>query len=335
MPKSFASLAHTSFASKLRISVLESLCLAQRVGTLKQLLVSTVFFDRLGQWRDWYQSCFCLQISAAVGEAACLAISPGKIFSDLLRASSPPGKPPEVAHQIAAKQLQRCIYGQLLKYEGGRLHDCASRIRHKLRRWHLDVLPGVQAERLRRRLLLLGELVAPRVVAACFRTAWNGWATAARFQASAPCVLGCSPSAEDRIEHYCRCPRVRDLMINFLGLPEECCCIESFIFAATPLDPNTLSLMAVAVYSVFRATHELRNNLLHHGQEVVSDCLRQFCFSATNGHPMSAQRLQYATGRQRNASRGGRRSATQAPNADATTIFVQGFDPWIGAALSR
>ena len=97
MPKSFASLAHTSFASKLRISVLESLCLAQRVGTLKQLLVSTVFFDRLGQWRDWYQSCFCLQISAAVGEAACPAISPGKIFSDLLRASSPPGKPPEVA----------------------------------------------------------------------------------------------------------------------------------------------------------------------------------------------------------------------------------------------
>ena len=124
-------------------------------------------------------------------------------------------------------------------------------------------------------------------------------------------------------------------MINFLGLPEECCCIESFIFAATPLAPDTLSLMAVAVYSAFRATHEFRNNPLHHGQEVVSHCLRQFCFSATNGHPMSAQRLQYATGRQRNAPRGGRRSATQAPNADATTIFVQGFDPWIGASLSR
>ena len=150
----------------------------------------------------------------------------------------------------------------------------------------IDVLTGVQAGRLRRRLLLLGELVA----ACC--SAWNGWATAARFQASAPCVLGCSPSAEDRIEHYCRCPGVRDLMINFLGLPEERCCIESFIFAATPLDPNTLSLMAVAVYSMFRATHEFRNNPLHHGQEVVSDCLRQFCFSATNGHPMSAQRLQ-------------------------------------------
>eukprot|EP00973_Karenia_brevis_P045209 6262269-Karenia_brevis.AAC.1 len=51
----------------------------------------------------------------------------------------------------------------------------------------------------------------PCVVAACFRTLWNGWPTSARMRHMAGagdtqnCPLGCEAS-EDRIEHYLVCP---------------------------------------------------------------------------------------------------------------------------------
>ena len=76
-------------------------------------------------------------------------------------------------------------------------------------------------------LHLLGGLVAPRVVAACFSTLWNRWVTARRFQNGEHkdncCQLGCGGGAEDSIEHYARCAQIRQVGVRYLRLraPEQ------------------------------------------------------------------------------------------------------------------
>ena len=127
-------------------------------------------------------------------------------------------------------------------------------------------------------------------------------------------------------------------MVDFLGLPAALCCIDSFVFVSTPLDPDRLTLVAIAVYSVFRATHALRNAAPSDGQEEVSDCLHQFCLTATIGHTASARRLHKAIARYHHTAlpQAGRSNRSPRFNTEAaglptvsstlTTSFVQGGD---------
>ena len=52
---------------------------------------------------------------------------------------------------------------------------------------------------------LVSLLAPPRVFAAVFRTYFNGWCTARRFQQAGTCAFGCI-DYEDSVEHYARCP---------------------------------------------------------------------------------------------------------------------------------
>ena len=88
-------------------------------------------------------------------------------------------------------------------------YDEEHRMRHKLQRWNLMVLPRWAATRALDRLNYLHKHAPPRVSAAALSTLWNRWTTARRFQFFSPCCLGCSDTAADSIEHYAHCPLVR------------------------------------------------------------------------------------------------------------------------------
>ena len=136
------------------------------------------------------------------------------------------------------------------------------RLRWKMQRWRLTVLPGVVCRRLPKRLLTMHGLTTPRVQGAVFRTLWNGWTTRARFQQTGCCALACSPDAADKIEHYAHCPFFARLISHWLGLPKRLACLEGFLLVADSMSDNDLALMAVAVYAMHRATAHFRNLLL-------------------------------------------------------------------------
>ena len=99
---------------------------------------------------------------------------------------------------------------------------------HAMRgRWKLSIPEGILARRFINHFRVLADLVAPQVLSACWRTAWNGWRTDARLRNmearhdTKAYVLGCSSTAEDRIEHYARCLHIIHFAGNCLRIPPE------------------------------------------------------------------------------------------------------------------
>ena len=104
---------------------------------------------------------------------------------------------------------------QMLQY------DVEERVRRKIARWKLQGPPAHIAKRCVRLLELLRQSARPAVCSGYLRALWNGWPTSARMRSMPnagpvlPCVLKCCPEAEDRIEHYARCP----IVWKFLSTP--------------------------------------------------------------------------------------------------------------------
>ena len=168
------------------------------------------------------------------------------------------------------------------------------RLRHKLERWRLECPIGVATRRLLRRLSRLQALVTPRVQAAVFKTIWNGWCTKARFQDVGACVLACSSSASDRIEHYASCPHQKNLIVDWFGLPERFLSLSYFLLVADNMTDDDISLLAMSVYAMFRATHHYRHSVSFSSSQ-VRDFLQQACHDCTAGHSKSRRVLDYAT----------------------------------------
>jgi hypothetical protein len=95
------------------------------------------------------------------------------------------------------------------------------RIRCRTARWKFSGPPAHVAARCVRLLGILKLRVNPAVAAGYLRALFNGWPTTARMRNMEgageikACVFGCSDTAEDRIEHYCRCP----IVWKFIGAP--------------------------------------------------------------------------------------------------------------------
>ena len=134
-----------------------------------------------------------------------------------------------------------------------------------MQRWQLDVPPGILTRRIPRTFERLSKLVPPRVLAACWRTIWNGWCTDERFRNlerrwwTKPCVLKCSTTAEDSIKHYARCPRILDFGRRYLGLDPGSCTLLRMLSGEAGLPDEMLIMHAILMYSVFRTTSALRH----------------------------------------------------------------------------
>ena len=68
-----------------------------------------------------------------------------------------------------------------------------------------------------------------------FSTMWNRWTTTHRFQQkTSRCLLGCGFEEGDRIEHYCRCPIVKDICRKRLNISADMFANLQFIYSDIP-----------------------------------------------------------------------------------------------------
>ena len=138
-------------------------------------------------------------------------------------------------------------------------------LRTKLKRWKLHMVPeGTLARRSARLLRAASDLVAPRVVLVLFRTWFNGWCTARRFQVrQACCLFGCRASLPDEcldsIEHYALCPVVAEFASQRLQLPASLIKNRlAFLCLNTHVDDETYVLQLLLLYAVYTASNCIR-----------------------------------------------------------------------------
>jgi hypothetical protein len=141
--------------------------------------------------------------------------------------------------------------------------DVHARLRHRLQRWRLPGMPRKNADCVAKQLRQLRKLVPPRVSAAVLSTIFNIWTTARRMRhirnTESSCVLECSTTAADSIEHYVHCPVWRKWQRARLQNRLEHSTLQHFMLA-TPMRKDRLSLQAAGVYVLYRTVNHLRHN---------------------------------------------------------------------------
>ena len=177
-PVKLVCVTDAAWAAKLRVASFVLKDHAAMAGCLAEARFDTDFKTRTKTWAAWSNSSFACVVDRAVREATPLRVWPGaqRECYDALRAHS-----------------SRCVSVEL-------------RFRQKLSRWGLAVPMGTLSRRAPVIFAKLKRLAPPRVVAAVFRTQWNGWCTARRFQQEGKCCVGCYENARDCIAHYAACP---------------------------------------------------------------------------------------------------------------------------------
>ena len=139
------------------------------------------------------------------------------------------------------------------------------------------MLPGHRPRIFLKNMLGMSSIVPPRLMAASFRTCWNGWMTSRRFQTTGFCMFSCG--GQDAIEHYAICPNFHALCRKHLRLPCPAHGKKLPIFLA--LEHNTqdfdastmppdmdaavgsLSLRALATYACYMTHNACRHGVAH------------------------------------------------------------------------
>ena len=296
-PRNFPSLAHMCFAAQKRVYQWENsaqggLEVELRFSQLQAALAQSNHLDRYVRWHEW----FCKGPIATLFDNSQRLDGLGLMSSELLRqagwnTTSHEHNDNEI--RKVRKKFQSSVRAALHKRDQ---QDPVQRIRKKLDRWNLHGIPNITANRCALAFHKLKKLVPPRVVAAVWKTMWNAWTTARRFQKVGSCLLCCgSAMGEDSIEHYARCSSTIHVGKSFVGLRDTHPSTWLGNFVALGLckgsvDDKTLTLRAVLIYAVFRSTNYLRNNPTT-SVDVVKDMLQQFAKEAVRGHPGATQML--------------------------------------------
>jgi hypothetical protein len=233
-------------------------------------------------WRDWFDRSFLLRLHSNYKDVIA-SIGP---LAELLKRYN--GE----AMNSNRRSFQRAVYDELLRKHQ---YDAEHRIRMVHKRWQLnkpqqhlqtklDVrtsTPALQAELTLRNLRTLASLTTPRIWAAVFSTIWNRWCTARRFQQRHAkhniCTLGCSNTAEDSIEHYCRCPYTKELAARYLRLdPTTQVNLHAFNLCCPSITTQEdLVASAVMIYALYRATNHFRHRPEQPANDVFN-ALRQW-----------------------------------------------------------
>jgi len=189
-PKEFMDIPAAALAARVRVALHED---AQYGGLRvqersRQLRSVCEFADDLPVAflaSGWIKGCFLFSLEAALASAhqAC----PDELLP-------PRADRPEERRVGCQARLARAFRTNLAIL--ARQH-----LRARLDRWSVPVLPGRRVDRWIRSVTSIAKLVAPRVLAAVHRTAFNGWLTARRFQQQSLCVFGCVEQP-DAIERY-------------------------------------------------------------------------------------------------------------------------------------
>jgi hypothetical protein len=183
-----------------------------RSRALKDAIYRTGYEQRPLSWARWYKGCHCCVLVENVLVLQSAGIQQQHVLSEIAGESMDQWTDQDLAKTVNTFQK---VVGKHLK---AKMAPCPiDRIRKKVSRWWnvpwgLTGVPAKGARLIHRHLIELGSQVPPRVQAAVFRTLWNSWVTERRFQRRRSvknvCVFKCSITAEDSLEHYCRCPVV-------------------------------------------------------------------------------------------------------------------------------
>ena len=160
--------------------------------------------------------------------------------------------------------------------------------------WGLPDTLNATSNRIHFNLSRLRSLVAPRVCAAVFRSVFNGWCTHHRFQRRhAPtniCVFGCSCTASDSLEHYCRCPVVLQVLHRKLRVKvTPRAALRLFMLDIPRSDDNLLKCSALINYAVYNTFNAFRAKGTIRTPVVSAHALGQALLNAVMGHPVSEE----------------------------------------------
>jgi hypothetical protein len=316
--KSFGSVEIITQAAQLRTlhslniglrnrSILSDVPIETMHFRLQSCIRDPIELQRITEWGGWYAQA---HVSVLYHNEQHLRRQ-GLSLSECLSALAG-GVPRPWAEEVKAKQKKELQKFVTAAIKNKIRPDPVARIRYKLnlRKW-LDpkatrpsdiysarkLIPGPHAwitNRVSNNLQKLHKLVPPRVCAAVFRTIFNGWCTAGRFQqAGMPndkCWLGCGSTAHDKIEHYCRCQVVKNVFRTKLHVELHssralaCFCLATH----EQFQDDTLAISALGIYAVYMSTnyHRLtyahaslvnaQSAAQHMGQSIIQGC---------QGHP--------------------------------------------------
>ena len=125
-------------------------------------------------------------------------------------------------------------------------------------------------------------IVPVRVALVLFRSFFNGWCTARRFQVKhAPCLFGCTygstEGCHDSIEHYAHCQVVRDFAKSSLDLPDTTVGgLLNFLCLSSNVDDETRILQLLLLYAVYSATNCMRYTSPNVSPQSMHEFLLQF-----------------------------------------------------------
>ena len=129
------------------------------------------------------------------------------------------------------------------------------------------------SRQIHRNLNRLRHLTPPRVRAAVISTILNRWTTNRRMRSfrrcQGSCLLRCSSSAVDSIEHYVHCRVMRDWMATRLRLQGTCSGMEWGMLATEHTDMQ-LRMGAVATYVLYRTVNHLRHRTRLDGDDRIT-----------------------------------------------------------------
>ena len=312
LAKSAQPLALVARAAKLRVSALG--ChfgcrqvtgrQLRRLGTdniyarkraLAGAMASTEYIDRILHWSSWYKHNFCRVLVDNADFLKSKGITTASICMTIAGNEAPWDKD-EVGKIFG--EFQKTALRAIKKTE---IPNAIERIRSKVDRWRnvaygLSGLPGHYSPLIARHLVSLGKIATPRVHAAVFTTLWNGWCTHRRFQqrhkASNVCLFMCRGTAEDSLEHYCRCPvvrRVAEHTFRFSYPAEEA--LTLWLLNSRWLDsPDNLLSLGLLVYGVYMAYNTIRYHKIGSSDDAFQ-CIVQHCKQGAFGHPASMSHL--------------------------------------------
>ena len=293
----FHDLETTALAAKVRVATFENnrhggLHVTSRARALRRAVADSTKLGRRALWHAWIKQNPLFTLQRAVQEVTQLGLAPSSIMQELAGQASRPWSQPTL-RRIRAR-FQSSLATRLRRASE---YNPVLRMRHKLQRWQLLGPPAVVTARVLRRLTALKPLVAPRVQAAVLSTLWNRWTTGRRFQRQDVCVLGCSLTAADSIEHYAHCPVIRTAAQRFLGLhmrpwPHALC--DFLLATGPPSAPHPsracLTRSAILLYAAYTTTNAARHRAPRTEAEAVA-MMQQAIAEGVRGHPGSQRTM--------------------------------------------
>ena len=250
----------------------------EEVAKLEGWMATSEHLVRQVHWKRWYQRSFPGNLLSNREDMAKKGITLQGIKKKLC-----PGEDLVKDRKKLRANLQREAAKANL---GGHLGVWEYRIDHKLTRWSLQGNRHRHRDAVNANLRRLGKIVAPRVAAAVWGLVWNRWCTARRFQAEAPCVLGCGQGT-DSIEHYIGCAVGREVGRRMLRIDGEYEQRKKLMLGVTTFDSAEVqTCWAVLTYGLYMVTnaHRGRAPTIQTREEAVQEVMQQIR-QAVDGHP--------------------------------------------------